>query len=267
MVSASATLALDDATDDTLTLRLGGEWSIDATLPSSRDIEDCLASRPRIRRVTFDVGEVRRWDSALLVFLLEVVAHAESRGVAAYRAGLPWGLRRLLTLATAVPARSDMGARVVKPSWLARVGMATIGLVGSGATTLRFIGETVTALARFAVGRARYRRSDLMLILQEVGAQALPIVSLISFLVGVILAYVGAVQLRQFGAEIYVADLVGIGMTREMGAMMAAVIMAGRTGAAFAAQLGTMQVNEEIDALTTLGIAPIDFLVLPRVLA
>jgi phospholipid/cholesterol/gamma-HCH transport system permease protein len=166
-----------------------------------------------------------------------------------------------------VPARPDTGVRVAKPSWLARVGTATIDVVRGGATTLGFVGETVIALARFAVGRARYRRSDLMLILQEVGAQALPIVSLISFLVGVILAYVGAVQLRQFGAQIYVADLVGIGMTREMGAMMAAVIMAGRTGAAFAAQLGTMQVNEEVDALTTLGIAPMEFLVLPRILA
>src|SRR5207247_4777065 len=101
----------------------------------------------------------------------------------------------------------------------------------------------------------------------QVGAQALPIVSLISFLVGIILAYVGALQLRQFGAQVYVADLVGIAMTREMGAMMAAIIMAGRTGAAFAAQLGTMQVNEEIDALSTLGIPARDFLVLRRMVA
>ena len=99
------------------------------------------------------------------------------------------------------------------------------------------------------------------------GAQALPIISLISLLVGLILAFVGAVQLKYFGAQIYVADLVGIAMTREMGAMMTGIIMAGRTGAAFAAQLGTMQVNEEIDALHTLGISPFDFLVLPRLLA
>src|SRR4029079_12126835 len=138
---------------------------------------------------------------------------------------------------------------------------------GDARTMLAFLGEASIAFARLLVGRARYRRSDLLIILQEVGAQALPIVSLISFLVGVILAYVGAVQLRQFGAQIYVADLVGIGMTREMGARAAAVIMAGRSGAAFAAQLGTMQVNEEIDALTTLGISPIEFLVLPRILA
>jgi phospholipid/cholesterol/gamma-HCH transport system permease protein len=103
--------------------------------------------------------------------------------------------------------------------------------------------------------------------MQECGAQALGIVTLISFLIGLILAFMGAVQLRQFGAQIYVADLVGLGMTREMGAVMTGVIMAGRTGAAFAAQLGTMQVNEEIDALTTMGIPPMEFLVLPRMLA
>jgi phospholipid/cholesterol/gamma-HCH transport system permease protein len=110
----SATLALDDAADDTLTLRRGGEWSVDAMLPSSRVIDERLASRPRVRRVIFDVGQVKRWDSALLVFLLEVMAQAERRGVAAYRAGLPQGIRRLLALATAVPARSDTGA---SPIW------------------------------------------------------------------------------------------------------------------------------------------------------
>jgi phospholipid/cholesterol/gamma-HCH transport system permease protein len=103
--------------------------------------------------------------------------------------------------------------------------------------------------------------------MQEVGAQALPIISLISFLVGVILAFMGAIQLTQFGAQIFVANLVGIGMAREMAAMMVGIILAGRTGAAFAAQLGTMQVNEEIDALATLGFPPMEFLVLPRMLA
>jgi phospholipid/cholesterol/gamma-HCH transport system permease protein len=102
---------------------------------------------------------------------------------------------------------------------------------------------------------------------QQVGAQALPIVSLISVLVGLILAFVGAVQLEQFGADVFIANLVGLGMVRDMGAMMAAIIMAGRTGAAYAAELGTMTVNEEIDALRTMGISPIDFLVVPRILA
>jgi phospholipid/cholesterol/gamma-HCH transport system permease protein len=120
---------------------------------------------------------------------------------------------------------------------------------------LEFIGASTIALGRFILGKAQFRRSDLGLIIQECGAQALPIVSLISLLVGLILAFVGAVQLKLFGAQIYVADMVGIAMVREMGAMMTGIIMAGRTGAAFAAQLGTM------------GISPMEFLVLPRMLA
>jgi phospholipid/cholesterol/gamma-HCH transport system permease protein len=132
---------------------------------------------------------------------------------------------------------------------------------------LHFLGEVTLSLLRLLRGRAQYRRSDLLLVLQDVGPHALPIVALISFLVGLIVAYMGAVQLSQFGAQIYIANLVGLGMTREMGALMTGIIMAGRTGAAFAAQLGTMQVNEEIDAFRTLGFNPVDFLVLPRILA
>jgi phospholipid/cholesterol/gamma-HCH transport system permease protein len=145
--------------------------------------------------------------------------------------------------------------------------MAVTAAGGEARAMLAFLGEAVATLPRLARGAARFRRLDFFQILQECGVQALPIVSLISLLVGVILGYVGAIQLRQFGAQVYVADLVGIAMTREMGAMMAAIIMAGRTGAAFAAQLGTMQMNEEIDALQTLGIPAVEFLVLPRMLA
>jgi len=132
---------------------------------------------------------------------------------------------------------------------------------------LDFIGEAFIAVPRFVGGRATFRGSDLLLFLQESGSQALPIVSLISMLVGLIPAFVGAIQLQTFGAQIYVADPVGIAMVRVMGAIMTGIIMAGRTGAAYAAQLGTMQVNEEIDALKTLGISPMEFLVLPRMLA
>ena len=111
------------------------------------------------------------------------------------------------------------------------------------------------------------RPQDLLAAMQECGVQALPIISITSMLFGLILAFVGAVQLTQFGAQIYVAGLVGIGMLRVMGAVMVGVVMAGRVGAAYAALIGTMQVNEEVDALATLGIAPVDFLVLPRVVA
>lgn len=147
------------------------------------------------------------------------------------------------------------------------MGEITLDLWHGAPRTLGFIGASALALLNTVRGRARFRRNDVGLLLQDAGPRALPIVSLISFLVGLILAYMGAAQLALFGAEIYIANLVGIGMVREVGALMTAVIIAGRTGAAYAAEIGTMQVNEEIDALRTLGISPIEFLVLPRLLA
>ena len=130
-----------------------------------------------------------------------------------------------------------------------------------------FLGEIVLGLGRMMIGRARFRRVDFLQALQDAGAASLPIVTIVSLLIGLTVAFVGAIQLRQFGADIYVANLVGLAMAREMAALMTAIVLAGRIGAAYAAQLGTMQGNEEIDALSTIGISPIDFLVLPRVLA
>ena len=148
-----------------------------------------------------------------------------------------------------------------------RIGTAVLAAWQGAWDMLGFMGDAVLACGRLVVGKARFRRVDLCIFVQECGVQALGIVTLIRFLIGLILAFMGAVQLRQFGAQVFVADLVGLGMTREMGAVMTGIIMAGRTGAAFAAQLGTMQVNEEIDALQTMGIPPMEFLVLPRMLA
>ena len=145
--------------------------------------------------------------------------------------------------------------------------MLALARLRAGGEQLAFLGEAVIAFGRLFRGRAVFQGSDVLLFMRACGPQALAITGIISLLIGVILAFVGAVQLRQFGAGIYVADLVGIAVTREMAAMMTGIVMAGRTGAAFAAQLGTMQGNEEIDALTTFGIPPIDFLVLPRMLA
>jgi phospholipid/cholesterol/gamma-HCH transport system permease protein len=147
------------------------------------------------------------------------------------------------------------------------VGERFVERLGSSRESIAFLGEFTQSLGRFVRGKANYQRSDLWVTIQESGAEALPIVTLISFLLGIIFAFVGVIQLERFGAGIFVADLVALGMVREMGPIMTGIIMAGRTGAAFAARLGTMRVNEEIDALTTLGLDPMDFLVLPRVLA
>jgi phospholipid/cholesterol/gamma-HCH transport system permease protein len=173
----------------------------------------------------------------------------------------------LLRLAATVPERAGARRDAAAVPLLARIGSATRRHLDASVKVIAFLGEAALAFGRLFLGRARFRLSDLLLIMQEVGVQALPIISLISFLVGVILAFMGAIQLTQFGAQIFVADLVGIGMAREMAAMMVGIILAGRTGAAFAAQIGTMQANEEIDALSTLGLSPMEFLVLPRMLA
>jgi len=176
-------------------------------------------------------------------------------------------VQTLLHLATAVPEQKHTGRDDFDDSLLSRVGSISIGVTATAGEFFEFIGEAFLSFLRLLRGKARFRRVDLWLLLQETGAHALPIVTLINFLIGVILGFVGAIQLSQFGAQIYVANLVGIAMTREMAPMMTAIILAGRSGASFAAQLGTMTVNEEVDALKTMGFSPMDFLVLPRMLA
>ena len=252
---------------DMLLLSLGASWRLENNLPTIAEFQHQLDDASPVKRVGFDTGQLTGWDSGLLVYLGNIFALCAERNIQIDKTGLPEGVRRLLDLALAVPPKKGTG-RGGKPPWLiAQVGMATIAQLRGASQMVRFTGETVLSFGRLLRGKAQFRRSDLMLIIQEVGPQALPIVSLISFLVGLILAYMGAVQLSQFGAQIYVADLVGLGMARIMGALMTGIIVAGRTGAAFAAQLGTMQVNEEIDAFKTMGVAPMDFLVLPRMLA
>lgn len=264
---ANGNLSLAHGADGTLTIGLKGTWRLHHGMPSSAQVERELNGATPPRRVAFEAGSLARWDTSLLNFVNAVVELCTQRGVEIDRAGLPEGLARLLELAESVPDRTDAGQRKVRASLAARVGQAAIGFGESFDTSLIFIGQVAMALGNFVRRRARFRFSDLLQIIQECGADALGIVTLISYLVGVILAFMGAVQLQQFGAAIYVADLVAIGTTREMGAMMTAIIMAGRTGAAFAAQLGTMKVTEEIDALTTMGISPMEFLVLPRMIA
>jgi phospholipid/cholesterol/gamma-HCH transport system permease protein len=265
--SQPATARLDTPQPGVLQLSLAGDWHFRATLPSAVEVEQRLQAEPAIKQLTCEGTTLAAWDSGLLIYLNRVLAACEQANISVELAGLPEGVTRLLKLARAVPAKKDTGRGGNPPPLLARIGNATLALWQQAPAMLRFLGESTLALGRFLRGKAQYRRSDLLLIVQEVGPHALPIVSLISFLVGLIVAYMGAVQLAQFGAQIYIANLVGLGMIREMGALMTGIIMAGRTGAAFAAQLGTMQVNEEIDAFRTLGIDPVDFLVLPRMLA
>ncbi|MBM4289528.1 MAG: ABC transporter permease [Deltaproteobacteria bacterium] len=260
-------MLLEQPAADTLKVVLSGDWQLGGDLPEAARVEQMLKSKPGVRHLVFDSQGLTHWDSGLLTFLMNVRTFCDFHHIKLDGTGLPEGAKRLLELAAAVPEKKDARKGEEQASFLTSLGNQTVDFFKGAGDLLEFLGEVVIAVLRLLTGKAQYRRADLWLILQAVGAQAVPIVSLISFLVGLILAFIGAIQLKLFGAQIFVADLVGIAMVRLMAAIMTGIVMAGRTGGAFAAQLGTMQVNQEIDALKTLGISPMEFLVLPRMLA
>ena len=266
-VLQKAELSLIRLADSTLTMSLAGEWKLGRQLPQAEGLKSRIESTGTVSRITFDTKAMTGWDSGLITFLISIVEIGSEMHVPVEKDGLPAGVQRILALASAVPERKGVRREAAKTSFVDRVGQSSIAFWRSILEMVGFIGEASVALMNLFVGKAQFRPSDLFVTMQECGAQALPIVSLISILVGIILAFIGAIQLKIFGAQIYVASLVGIGMVRALAAVMTGIIMAGRTGASFAAQLGTMQVNEEIDALKTLGISPMEFLVLPRMLA
>ena len=263
----NAALSCTTTPDDTLAVALAGDWLLGGALPGVEPVLDRLRDTPAPAGVAFDTADLGDWDTALVARLVSIRRDAEARGIAVDDSGLPEGVRELLGLAFAVREREGArrGARDI--GVFEGVGEKTLRVVGRGRDLLAFVGELVLSFGRLFRGKATYLRSDLVQYIQEAGAEALPIVSLITFLIGMIFAFVGVMQLENFGAGIYTADLVAVAMVREMAPIMTAIIMAGRTGAAYAAQIGTMKVNEEVDALTTLGMDPMDFLVTPRVIA
>ncbi len=266
-MAARAEMIMEQPSADTLKVILSGQWNLGGELPGADKVQQRLAGRAGIRTIVFDTQDLAHWDTGLLTFLMNLGTLCSQQKILLNRDGLPPGAKRLLDLALAVPEKTDARPAEGGVSFLTYLGNETVYFFRSAGELLEFIGEAVMAVQNLLRGKAQYRRSDLWLIMQAVSAQALPIVALICFLVGLILAFIGAIQLQLFGAQLYVADLVGIAMVRLMAAIMTGIVMAGRTGGAFAAQLGTMQVNQEIDALKTLGISPMEFLVLPRMLA
>jgi phospholipid/cholesterol/gamma-HCH transport system permease protein len=252
---------------DGATLVLEGDWHLGDEPAGSADALAGLDAVPAGAVVVLDAQAVGGWDSALIAYLMQVVDRAQGRDVQVDRRALSAGIGKLLDLALAVPEKRDARRADVTPPFVERVGRTAQELSGEIGGLIGFLGEVTLALGRFVTGRARFRRSDLGVALEQVGIDALGVVAIINFLVGLILAFVGAAQLEQFGAAIFVANLVGIAMVRDMAAIMTGIVMAGRSGAAFAASLGTMQSNQEIDALRTTGVSPIDYLVLPRIVA
>lgn len=249
--------------DARCTIYLCGDWKLEDAPDGVTISEDIPAD---CTDVVLDTAELGKWDSSLAIAALHIAHWCDEKKIPFNTEATPEGLQKLLNLATAVPA-NKLETKSKPKNFLFALNEKLQTQKLELQTTLIFVGDVFLALGQWLRGNAKTRNSDIAFFVEQAGPKALAIVTLISFLVGMILAYLGSVQLRQLGAQVYVANLVSIGMVREMGALMTAIIMAGRTGAAYAAQIGTMKVNEEIDALQVMGISSMEFLVLPRMLA
>ena len=256
----TAQVSFDHSQGEELLVTLTGRWDRLRDNSASREVERCLDSSAA-GTVRLCPGRVFSWDASFSAYLHSLSQRCAERKKSLDVSAMPPAICQLYELAIAVPANTSPPPET--HSFFSGLRHTANEVVD----TLAFIGDMALATVRLLIGRSHMRAVDAFSCLNQAGPQAIGIITLISILVGMILAYLGIIQLRQFGAEVYVANLVGLGMVREMGALMTAVIMAGRTGAAWAAELGAMKVNEEVDALTTMGIRPMDFLVMPRLLA
>jgi phospholipid/cholesterol/gamma-HCH transport system permease protein len=254
---AEATLA-----GDTLTVRLAGDWRITEKHP---DWPDLLAGRTP-KAVVLSGAGLGTWDSSLALFIRAARLGSETAGATFALDQVPAAADKLAGL-LAQKAPPEAVQPLGLPDLPTAVGTETVRLWRETKDLSQLVGECVFSTGRFFRGQAHFRWRDCLAEMQQCGMMALPIVGLISFLVGVTLAYTGSLVVRQYGGDIWIADMVGLAVVREMGPMMAAIVLAGRTGAAFAATIGNMKANEEIDALSTLGVSPIDFLVMPRIVA
>ena len=246
-----------------MTVEIKGEnLVLSGDLTEKFSVSDAVRSLKNKKRLIIKNGGISDWNQESVAILYAGLSKL-SASMDLQMKNLPEGMSHLLKLALKTSV-TDKKCDFSKEDFFERWGRRGITISRSIKSGLKFLVKMTAAWDRQIIGKAIYRRKDFLQALEDCGPKAVMIVSLISFMVGLILAFVGALQLKTFGAQIYVASLVTIGMTRIMGAVMTGIIMAGRTGASYAATIGTMQVNEELDALQTMGISRIDFLGLPR---
>jgi len=231
-----------------------GDWLLSNSIPEVPVVEN-------VKEV--NVSKVGQWDSSLVAVLWKIQKQAGEVKVPVK--AMPENLKKLLALSTSAGENVAQKRQVTSQRYRAAVWLKNVWDAFSDA--ISFLGEIFLRLGKLIKTREHFRPNDWLVEFHEAGMKALPIVTFLSFLVGLILAFVSAIQLQLFGASIYVADLVGVSMTREMGALITGIIMAGRTGASYAAQIGSMKRSEELDALRTMGLSPVDMVVLPKVVA
>ncbi|MCD8283639.1 MAG: ABC transporter permease [Opitutae bacterium] len=249
--------------------KLVGTWSIDDGLSDTWTLADAVDKIPRGERahsLEFDCSELAQYDSSLICYVVRCSSFCAEHGIDFCANTLPSDVEKLFKLATERGVAEDH-KRERALSFFESVGEWGESVFRSYEKACDFIGKTASAIWKMLHGKARFRARDCAYFIEQCGVNALPIITLISFITGMILAYIGAMQLQRFGAVIFVANLIAIAMVREMGVIMVSVIMCGRTGSAFAAQIGSMQASEEISALRVLGVDPVEYLVLPRIIA
>jgi phospholipid/cholesterol/gamma-HCH transport system permease protein len=249
-----------------LRIRVGGAWHLREGVPAEADVMQ-FVSGGTVSTASFDGRGITTWDSSLVVFVSGATERLRQRGITVQLGGLPDGVQRLLALASVRPETVAGRESNEERPWLTRIGDKVLARTRGVRSELAFLGEVTVSVGRFVTRRARPRTVDIVREFEEAGARALPIVTLTSCLLGMIMAFVGAAALRPFGAGIYVANVVALAMVRELAAVVTAIVMAGRTGSSYAAQLATMNLTQELDALQTMGVAPVDFLVLPKIVA
>jgi len=259
-------LIFDYSIPKTLLIQLSGDWLMSGGLLGTSEVTSQLQSHPDIVQINFSAAPELKWDSGLVSFLLKLIRECGEKNLQVDRQGLPQEAQKLLALALKVHEK-NVPIEKMHQSFLEKTGEKALRIDESIRSVLDFLGDIAGSFGRLMRGKVFFRWDDFMLLVKRCGVDTLLLVSLISLLVGMILAFVGSIQLKTFGAQIFVADMVAIAMVRVLSAVMTGIIVSGRIGASFAAELGMMQANEEIDALKTLGVSPVGFLVIPRVMA
>ncbi len=263
-MTSTATLTIRTQ-PDTLSLGLRGVLDLHTTPGILEQLT--RIPRPVPRRIQVDLSEIARMDDCGTLVIIQLRRMAAEQDSGLDLGGIPDHVRDLMAFLRLDEPPASCPIKRKKPNFMIRFGMKTMVVVDQAMAHVNFVGDVTVTLISLLRHPGRLRLHDTVMYMQQVGVDALPIVGLISFLLGLIMAFMSAVQLQQFGANIYVASLVALSMVRELGPIMTAIIVAGRSGSAFAAEIGTMKVSEEVDALITMGFKPALFLVAPKLIA
>jgi phospholipid/cholesterol/gamma-HCH transport system permease protein len=267
IVPSGFSLQVESGPGDRLLISLSGRVSLDDADRLSAALNAVLGER-RPAAVTFDLAQVSYMDSAGVLALMRSESWFATQGIPVTRVSVPEQIQKIMGIID--PEALDRPPlRKERPpeGFVESVGGIGIAILSDGAALLTFLGDLVAALLHLAAQPREIRWGDVFFTMRRAGADGLPIVALISLLVGLIIAFMSSLQLKQFGANIYVASLVAVAIVRELGPIMTAILVAGRSASAYAAEIGTMEINSEIDALATMGFDPIRFLAVPKLIA